>query len=595
MLEVPAGLLLGVCACSEATPPNTVEKTIGPAGGLISSHDQVLTIVLQPGAVSSDVDIQIWPSDEPPAVWGPAYRVTPDIDLMVDAQVSYRRLLPNNPNSATVGAIHLEDYTSEMGFWDPLTRIALDPELELVTSVDSQLSLYYGLLELSGAPPLPSDDGGNDDANPPSDEGTTGDDSGMTSDAMTDEGTTAGVDPTTGGGEGPGETTDGETSRGMDSSDGAVEEEEGGSTDDGGPVFACDDGMLQAGELCLVLGNTYITGNGPIDIEIGAFDGDAALDVVTLDAGAMELGFLAGAGDGSFAASVTAAALTGTPTEILSGTFAGNATLDIAALGTAVDSVGLLVGDGTGVFAAPIDTAAGVGVVDFDSGDFNADGTLDIVTLNVTESTVQLLLGDAAGFGLGANAIVNADSLDLVAVGDLSGPGDTNDDVVGVGAGNFHAWAGNGTGNGWVGNIPGNFAGGGGNYVELATGDVNGDGNDDLVAIDATANTVVVGVSTGGPASYIFLPAVNVGTAPSNILLFDLDGEGEDEAVVTNAGSGDVTILDWNGAAYVEAFSFDVGMAPSGAVAGQVDGDGVPDIVVASEGESMITVLLSNP
>ena len=595
MLEVPAGLLLGVCACSDPTPPNTVEKTIGPAGGLISSHDDVLTIVLLPGAVTSDVDIQVFPSDEPPAVFGPAYRVRPDIDLMVDAQVSYRRILPNNANAATVGAIHLEDYADEMGHWDPLTRISLDPERELVTSVDSELSLYYGLLELSGAPPLPSDDGGNDDANPTTDVGTTGSDAGATSDAMTDDGTTMGVDPTTGGGEGPAETSVGETSRGMESSDEGMVEEEGGSTDDGGPMFACDDMMLNAGELCLVLGNTYIAGTAPIDIALGAFDGDGTLDVVTLNQGDLELGLLAGNGDGTFAASVTAAAVPGAPTGMLSGTFAGNPTLDVAVLGTAVDSVGLFVGDGAGGFAAPVDVVAGVGAIDFDTADFDANGALDVVVLNETDSTLQLLLGDPAGFGLGAAATINAGTTDVVAAGGYSGGGDAFDDVVGVGPANFHAWATNGTGNGFIGDIPGAFGGGGGNFVDLEAADIDGDGDDDLVAVDATANAIVVGLSTGAPATWLFQPPIAVGTAPSSVLLFDLDGEGAFEAVVVNSGSGDVTILDWDGANFVEAFTFEVGMNPSAAAAGQIDGDGVPDIVVASQDEDMITVLLSNP
>ncbi|MCA9651991.1 MAG: hypothetical protein H6712_35320 [Myxococcales bacterium] len=44
-----------------------------------------------------------------------------------------------------------------------------------------------------------------------------------------------------------------------------------------------------------------------------------------------------------------------------------------------------------------------------------------------------------------------------------------------------------------------------------------------------------------------------VGTDPSDIVLFD--GDGDDEAVVCNAGSNDVMVLDWNGAAYVLAFT----------------------------------------
>ena len=105
---MPVGLL-GLAACGEEGPADVVRKTIGPQGGLISSHDRVLTIVLQPGALTREVEIEVFPSDEPPAVFGPAYRVRPQVELLVDAEITYRRVLPSNPNAATVGAIRLDD------------------------------------------------------------------------------------------------------------------------------------------------------------------------------------------------------------------------------------------------------------------------------------------------------------------------------------------------------------------------------------------------------------------------------------------------------------------------------------------------------
>ena len=120
---MPAGLL-GFVACGDPDPDDLVRKTIGPRGGLISSYDQVLTIVLQPGALERELEIEVFPSDEPPPIFGPAYRVRPQVELLVDAEITYRRVLPSNPNAATVAAIRLDDYTAEMGHWVPLTRLA---------------------------------------------------------------------------------------------------------------------------------------------------------------------------------------------------------------------------------------------------------------------------------------------------------------------------------------------------------------------------------------------------------------------------------------------------------------------------------------
>jgi hypothetical protein len=142
-------LLLAGAGCDDE-PDDVVRKTIGPAGGLISSHDDVLTLVFQPGALDREHEIVIFPSDEPPLVFGPAYRVKPDIALAVDVDVTYRRVLPANTDGVTVAAIRLDDYTAEMGHWVPLPRLAIDVPSGAVLAVDSTLSLYYGMLEFGG-------------------------------------------------------------------------------------------------------------------------------------------------------------------------------------------------------------------------------------------------------------------------------------------------------------------------------------------------------------------------------------------------------------------------------------------------------------
>lgn len=139
-------LALAAGACAEERE-DLVRKTIGPAGGLISSHDEVLTIVFQPGALTESHDIVIFPSEEPPLIFGPAYRVKPELELEVNVEVTYRRVLPNNTDGVTVAAIRLDDYTEQMGHWDPLERLSIHETSGAVLASDYELSLYYGLLE----------------------------------------------------------------------------------------------------------------------------------------------------------------------------------------------------------------------------------------------------------------------------------------------------------------------------------------------------------------------------------------------------------------------------------------------------------------
>lgn len=158
MRWVGALLLLAAGGCDE--PEEVVRKTIGPAGGLVSSHDEVLTLAFLPGALTREHEIVIFPSDEPPLVFGPAYRVKPDIELAVDVEVTYKRVLPNDTDGVAVAAIRLDDYGAEMGHWEPLPRLSLHLPSGSVIANDYELSLYYGMLDTSGAvPPEPTTTG----------------------------------------------------------------------------------------------------------------------------------------------------------------------------------------------------------------------------------------------------------------------------------------------------------------------------------------------------------------------------------------------------------------------------------------------------
>lgn len=168
-------------ACSDDDGGREVVKTIGPEGGLVSSHDDVLTLFIPAGALSRRTEIRIRPSDVPPAVFGPAYRVRPDIDVEVPIEVTYRRVLPRDATGTTVGAIRREDFEAQMGTWVGLPRIELDEDNDLVTSTDTELSLYYALIEGEGVssgtgPGTGGEDVGDDD--PSDDAGTTGGPSG---------------------------------------------------------------------------------------------------------------------------------------------------------------------------------------------------------------------------------------------------------------------------------------------------------------------------------------------------------------------------------------------------------------------------------
>ncbi|MBC8068304.1 MAG: hypothetical protein IAG13_08220, partial [Deltaproteobacteria bacterium] len=144
-------LVLGACG-GDDVPPGVVRKAIGPDGGLISTEDDVLTIVIQPGALGEWIDVEIERSDAPPPSFAPAYRVQPNVALAVYSEVIYRHELPDDPSSAAIGAIHIADFESGAGDWTPLPREpgGLIVSEKTLHARDNELALYYALLGEGG-------------------------------------------------------------------------------------------------------------------------------------------------------------------------------------------------------------------------------------------------------------------------------------------------------------------------------------------------------------------------------------------------------------------------------------------------------------
>jgi hypothetical protein len=302
--------------------------------------------------------------------------------------------------------------------------------------------------------------------------------------------------------------------------------------------------------------------------------------------------------------------------------------LDLLTVSRSAGTVSVALGNGDGTFAAPRSFAAGANARALGVGDFNRDGKLDVITVNES-GTLSLLKGNGDGTFQAPTSIqlkgASGVSAVAVAVGDMNGDGKL-DLVVGA-EGSTYKKSGHtyqdalvyvltGKGDGtfstassldisgdvvptWEMTTPGVSP------VNLALGDVNGDGKLDVVA---AIYRDIANFTSGGNRPIYLLPGdgkgglsqgpmVDLAEGTAALTLSDLNGDGRlDLAVATGNGSaGWVQISLGNGNGTFQAtqsYKTGAGYALALAVA-DVNHDGKLDLVTANA-NGTISVLLGN-
>jgi hypothetical protein len=287
--------------------------------------------------------------------------------------------------------------------------------------------------------------------------------------------------------------------------------------------------------------------------------------------------------------------------------FNGDGKLDIAAADESNGVVQIFngVGDGTfsvgSTFATDTSNTQSDGLV---AGDFNHDGHPDLAVQNYTGQNVGVLINDGTGnFLAPVNYALSAPySYQGIATADLNGDGNldlvvplNNQPAIAILLGNA-----NGTFQAetdlTVGNQP----------RSVAIADLNGDGKLDLATtIDQVGGQgqgieVALGNGDGTFQTPVFyastLQNLSFGNPyPAFIQAADIDGDGKLDLVYTNYSYGTVGVLFGSG----NGLFYDPVEYPSGGnawalVVADVNQDGAPDVITADDDFSGLTVLLNN-
>ncbi len=208
--------------------------------------------------------------------------------------------------------------------------------------------------------------------------------------------------------------------------------------------------------------------------------------------------------------------------------------LDFVVGNAANNILSVMLGDGTGSLSVPASYAAGSGVRGVGIIDLNGDGAEDIVTANRNASTVSIFYNDGSGGFLTPNTFESGmDRETAIAVADFNNDGLQDVAIGAMQSQELALWVGDGNGI-----ILSDQVGIGGNVWMIAAGDVNGDGNCDVVSANSSSNgfSVIRGDGAGNfqPAQVYSVP----GTFYLAIDLGDLDGDGDLDLVLSDYDDG---------------------------------------------------------
>jgi hypothetical protein len=284
---------------------------------------------------------------------------------------------------------------------------------------------------------------------------------------------------------------------------------------------------------------------------------------------------------------------------ITTGDVDGDGDLDLLTGNITGNTVSLLRNAGNGTFGTATSITVGVGPTDLALADVDGDGDLDLLVSNFTDNTVSVRLNDGTGVYSGSqNIAMPANTApDQLALGDVDGDGDL-DLLVGSGSGLSYAVTLRLNGGDATGSNTGVFSGGqsisvSGESHGVALADVDGDGDLDVLAASVTTGFVMVRLNGGdatGSNTGVFSGSgfVAVGDTPASIAMGDIDGDGDLDLLTANYGSNNVSICFNKGTGDFINYSVNttvaVGSGPYNIALADVDADGDLDLLTANAG-----------
>lgn len=346
----------------------------------------------------------------------------------------------------------------------------------------------------------------------------------------------------------------------------------------------------------------YAVGKSPIWVAIADVNGDGKPDLVVTNITDNTVSVLLGNGDGTFKAQ-SVIDVGGGPSFVAVADMNKDGKPDLLVSSSSANVFGILFGNGDGTFQ-PETTTYKLGPLAVSAvfqtllvEDFNHDGNLDVITTtsNLDSQTALYFGGDGKGGFHAPRTLFTGRETTYLATADLDGDG--NLDLI---AGSFS----NGTLRVMFGNGLGGFSTGT-DYPAVGmssalgvqaftVADFNGDNRPDIAIINANGSLIQV-LYNDGHGHFHLNNSYTTGVTPSDVATADLNGDGHLDLVQTNAADGTLSVRLGNGdGTFQAAQTYPVGLNPQRVLLEDLRNDGKLDAVTVNFGDNTVSVLLGN-
>ena len=348
--------------------------------------------------------------------------------------------------------------------------------------------------------------------------------------------------------------------------------------------------------------STIRVGGLPHSVDDMDFNGDGKLDLVVSNSGSDDITVLIGNGNAGFSSStVSPIAIGNTPVAILSLQIDSDNAPDIVTTNRFGNNVSVFIGDSHGGFnespQSPI--FSGDQPVAIASGDFDNDGDLDLAIVNKDSNDFRILLNTAFGilaqtppsvFPTGGQEPLS------VASGDINNDGNPDLVIAHLVSNDISIFLGDGNG-GFSMTADSPIALKGRGSRSIVIGHLNLDRNLDLVIANSYSNDISILLGNGGGRfGEIPISPIAVGTQPVLLIGDDWNSDGRLDLAVANKSSNNVSILlgDIDGT-FDEAPDSPVstGGGPVSLTSGDFNGDSRPDLATANLIGNNVTILIN--